>query len=1533
MKRLHALFYLLLTFSIFGNAHAQSQEALRQLMQERGEYYFTLTIDNSIEGINLGEICSIDGFKGNKVVCYANQQEYDKLLTLGFEPELQTPPSLLREAEMWEGGDRATYEWNSYLTYEQYVSMMQVFPSQALSDRTCTLIDLGELSTSGHRHLYGVHIYKGEPYGKPRFLYSSTMHGDEVTGMILMLRLIDELCTSTETRIQNLLNDVDIYIFPCNNPDGTYYRGNSTVTGARRYNGNTIDLNRNYKDYFNGDHPVANYSGSSYEDETLWTMAQADELLFTMSANYHGGAEVMNYCWDWVFQDHADMDWWEYVCTEYVQLARQVYSSYMSDTYSDGVTNGATWYSITGSRQDYMNGYGQCREVTVECSSDKTPSASQLPNFWNYNHNSMLALMEQARNGVHGVVYDASTGQTIQGVIVSVLNHDLHNSYVTTHEVGDFHRPIKGGTYTFVFDKEGYARKFVEVTVADDQRVDLTVNLTPTSQTPTECYEQVSPASIESGPYLMGYLNGSSLIMPKHDDRSTSTSVSVSTTSLSVTPTDDGFTLPYDFDRQTIKIAIEPSGTSGQYHILYKGRMLQRSSSSLVWAKPSNASGNGVSLSPYNWYINASGVYYQSGSTKYYLNYSNNSFTTSTSSSNITFYKERECPPAGFSVLASYDHLGGTVTFSNGDITDEQLVGLQGGETITVSVSAKEGYTFNSISATDSNNSPVDLTAEVDGTYTFTMPEADVTVSVTFDAIDYTVNVADNLLHGTLFVNGTTSLCDAHAGETISVTATPDPGFALGTLYYLAEGSTTEVFITGNSFLMPACNVTVYATFAKDCAGEITYERVTEAPDDWSGTYLLVYQSSTSATSGYAFNGSVTGGDAYTTAININGGSTINELGGAAELVVEKIEGSDYYYIKHGSDYWYAETTSLYEGSSLSGTTYQWSLEMSGNYVKIHTAAASNQLYFNTSSGQTYYQRIYPASQNGTNLYLFRKTTSSSAATVSFSPVSGTSLTVGDRTVTLTSSIAGLPIYYTIDGTEPTMSSDHAISPVILRFHEAVTVKAFVYDDPENDGCGVCPTATATFAWFTPGNCYELATSVAAQSYVMGYLDGTTMTMPTLNNSNTVTTTSATVNLTDNGFSAAESLPKVTLTAYQSSGQYYIYYEGHYLAKSNSGNSLTWGNNTSQNGRWYINDNGIYVTQYNRNYYLYYTNGSFQLSTTQQKNLTFYTEVDCPPISSYTITATAEPAEGGTVEGADLYFEGETCTLTATANEGYHFVNWTEGEVILDIESILTFTVEADRTITANFELDVIPPTPYEIIADVNPLDAGVVTGAGAFLAGQTATLTAAANEGYHFVNWTEGEEVVGSESTWSFVVERDRFLVANFAPNQVDQIVNLVEGWNWWTPTVGALLADLEDALGTNGLAIIAKDASVQYDGEAWSGLLENIEPGQMYKILTNGGCSFTLSSPPVEVSVSFTTGSNWFGYIGEEPAEIEAVFNDDFAPFEGDKIISQDGGFAIFNGEAWEGTLPQLVPGRGYVYVSYDETTKTLLFVGLKK
>ncbi len=464
-------FILILAAIISGNIFAQdNQKDLERLMQERGEYYFSLTVLKPTEIQTISNLCSVDGTDGKTVIAYANQRQYDNLIQRGYQPTLMTPPSM-REIPVMHDSSRGTYDWDSYLTYGEYEAMMQQFATEH-PDR-CTYIELGTLASG--RKLMGARLNNGQTDGKPHFLYTSTMHGDEVTGMILMLRLIDEFCTSNDPRILDILDNVDLFIFPCTNPDGTYHGGNNTVYGATRENGNHVDLNRHFPDFDDGPHPDG---ASYYQDECQWMMDLAQEHLFTMSANYHGGAEVMNYPWDTYQPLHADDAWWQLVCHEYANLTHEVSNNYMTD-YNNGITNGYAWYTITGSRQDYMNYYGQCREVTIECSNSKTPNASQLPNFWNINHNSMLTYIEQCTKGVRGIVTDSITGEPIEGALITVSGHDHHGSEVSSHVMGDFYRPIKGGSYTFIISEDGYCPKLVDVTIADGETINLDVQLVP----------------------------------------------------------------------------------------------------------------------------------------------------------------------------------------------------------------------------------------------------------------------------------------------------------------------------------------------------------------------------------------------------------------------------------------------------------------------------------------------------------------------------------------------------------------------------------------------------------------------------------------------------------------------------------------------------------------------------------------------------------------------------------------------------------------------------------------------------------------------------------------------------------------------------------------------------------------------------------------------------------------------------------------------------------------------------------------------
>lgn len=79
----------------------------------------------------------------------------------------------------------------------------------------------------------------------------------------------------------------------------------------------------------------------------------------------------------------------------------------------------------------------------------------------------------------------------------------------------------------------------------------------------------------------------------------------------------------------------------------------------------------------------------------------------------------------------------------------------------------------------------------------------------------------------------------------------------------------------------------------------------------------------------------------------------------------------------------------------------------------------------------------------------------------------------------------------------------------------------------------------------------------------------------------------------------------------------------------------------------------------------------------------------------FTITLSANPTEGGTVNGGGKFKKDTVVNVTASANEGYTFVNWTEGETAVSADASYSFPVTKNRSLVANFSKTA-PDTPAE---------------------------------------------------------------------------------------------------------------------------------------------------------------------------------------------------------------------------------------------
>ncbi len=470
------LLWLFTTLCGTGSVLAQEpvSEALAQKwLSERGEIIIRFARPSDTGPEYFTTFLSIDDYRNDTLVAYANEAGYKHFLSLGIPYEVMRPPSLLPglfKDYLEKGGD-----WrNSYPAYADYEALMEQFSAD--HPDLCKLVSFGT-SVNSHK-LLAMKISDNPEISEkePAVLYTSTMHGDEVTGYILMLRLIEELLIRypSDPQIKRLVDSVEIWINPLSNPDGAYFLSDLSVEGATRLNANGIDLNRDFPDLYSQD-----WESSVRQPETKAMMDFMEDIRPVLSANFHGGAELVNYPWDTWDRLHADNAWYWYISRAYADTVH-VYSTldYMNDK-DNGITNGHDWYSVIGGRQDYTNYFLRAREVTIELSADKMPVESKLENYWMVNKPSMLHFIGRALSGITGEITDSVTGQSLEAM-VTIKDHDTDNSNVlSSPETGIYYRLTFSGYYSLVIYSPGYQKKKLLVFVSDGTLSHRDIKLQP----------------------------------------------------------------------------------------------------------------------------------------------------------------------------------------------------------------------------------------------------------------------------------------------------------------------------------------------------------------------------------------------------------------------------------------------------------------------------------------------------------------------------------------------------------------------------------------------------------------------------------------------------------------------------------------------------------------------------------------------------------------------------------------------------------------------------------------------------------------------------------------------------------------------------------------------------------------------------------------------------------------------------------------------------------------------------------------------
>lgn len=254
-----------------------------------------------------------------------------------------------------------------YLTYSELIAeldqMRALYPSLISAKQA-----ISSFTTSGGRVIHYVRLSDNPDVdeSEPEVMFLALTHAREPMAMqqliFFMWYLLENYSSSIE--IQNMLQNTEIYVIPCVNPDGYSYNESTNPSGGgmwrknRRNNGSGsygVDLNRNYGfqwGYDNvGSSPTSTdetYRGPAAfsEPETQavkWFCEQHDFLLIQ---DYHTYSNVMLYPWGYVNAANQD------------SVLFKTYSSYMTSEngFSYGTPMQCIGYNANGGSFDWYYG-------------------------------------------------------------------------------------------------------------------------------------------------------------------------------------------------------------------------------------------------------------------------------------------------------------------------------------------------------------------------------------------------------------------------------------------------------------------------------------------------------------------------------------------------------------------------------------------------------------------------------------------------------------------------------------------------------------------------------------------------------------------------------------------------------------------------------------------------------------------------------------------------------------------------------------------------------------------------------------------------------------------------------------------------------------------------------------------------------------------------------------------------------------------------------------------------------------------------
>jgi uncharacterized delta-60 repeat protein len=228
-----------------------------------------------------------------------------------------------------------------------------------------------------------------------------------------------------------------------------------------------------------------------------------------------------------------------------------------------------------------------------------------------------------------------------------------------------------------------------------------------------------------------------------------------------------------------------------------------------------------------------------------------------------------------------------------------------------------------------------------------------------------------------------------------------------------------------------------------------------------------------------------------------------------------------------------------------------------------------------------------------------------------------------------------------------------------------------------------------------------------------------------------------------------------------------------------------------------------------------------------------------------TLTITTSGPGSGIVGGAGIYADGVTASASASANAGSKFTGWS-GDCT-GTTSPVNVLMTSDKTCNANFEIA------WTMTVNKSGTGDGTVGGAGIYVAGSTASVSATPNSSSIFTGWSG--DCSGTTSPVSVIMNGDKTCTANFALKRTLSI--LKNGTGTGTVTGAGTYAD-----GTTAEATATAAASSIFAG--WSGDCAGTTSPVSVLMDRNKTCTATFEPGRTLTLTTSGTGSGTVGGAG---------------------------------------------------------------------